>query len=329
MWTLTHADIKKRTLLSSVGPLVLAGAAAGFLVFGRISTPYVVLIFVLLAADIVAAALAWGAWGGGTTIACAAFATGLFVWDGAAVAHLLWPKGLIPPALLTVGLPGLAALAVVMVDAETGRPEGAGRWPLRREPLPLAGPDALIAALAVVDCAGFGVLAAVKGPPHSLVFVHCVFLATAALAVANVRAAYRNHVKWLLLFWGVVVLAFRTIPVGKGPLYAYTLVNLSKRYPVLHAGQLAQIVAAVALAWFARFHLERLLAEQARPWQKLLIAFLAAFGVFALREAVEMPLAASYPRLLAQGAYMAVFDLIFAGCGLLAATAIMAFQEKE
>jgi hypothetical protein len=104
---------------------------------------------------------------------------------------------------------------------------------------------------------------------------------------------------------------------------------LSKTYPVLQVAQLVQLLGGVALAYFARFHIGRLLAGTTRLWVKCLLVFLAALGVFALREVLEFPLAVAYPRLVSQGAYTAVFDLLFASVGLAIGVAAILFQERE
>jgi hypothetical protein len=125
------------------------------------------------------------------------------------------------------------------------------------------------------------------------------------------------------------MLVSRVVLLGGKPLHAYTLVNVSKTYPVLHVGQLVDLLGGVVLAYFARFHLNRVLVDSVRHWQRYLMLFLAALGLFALREILELPMAVSYPNLTTQSAYMAVFDLVFAGAGLLIGLTLIRFQERE
>ncbi len=328
IWALLVHDIRKTAFLSALAVMVLASVLGGVLVVGKIATPHLVLSLVLIAADILAVALAWGAWQGGATLALAAFGSLLYLWDAVAVVNL-FQKGIWVPALLTTGLAGLCVLAVLSIDQETGRPEGAGRWPLRRAPLSLSGSDSLALSLTIIAVLAFAAVVLVKGPPESLVYAHCILLAALILAGTNVRLTHPNHVKWLLFAWGLAILTARIVPVGKDSLYAFTPLALSKTYPVLHIGQLVQVLAGLALACFARFHLDRVLLDSVRQWHRLLLIFLAGLGAFALREALELPLAAAYPKLLARSGYGGVFDLIFAGSGLLLGLVIIQSRERD
>ena len=328
IWALLVHDIRKRAFLSAFAVMALVSVLGGVLVVGKIATPHLVLSLVLIAADMVAVALAWGAWQGGATLSLAAFGSLLYLWDAVAVVNL-FQKGVWVPALLTAGLAGLCVLAVLSIDQETGRPEGAGRWPLRRAPLPLTAVDSVAFSLTTIAVLAFAAVVLVKGPPETLVYAHCVLLAALVLAGTNARLTHPNHVKWLLFAWALAILTARIVPVGKGNLYAFTPIALSKTYPVLHIGQLVQVLAGVALAWFARFHLDRVLLDSVRQWHRLLLIFLAGLGAFALREALELPLAAAYPKLLARSAYGGVFDLIFAGAGLLLGLVVIQFQERD
>ncbi|MEA3365081.1 MAG: hypothetical protein U9Q79_05520 [Candidatus Hydrogenedentes bacterium] len=330
IWALGVHDIKKKGLFLAFGILLVVTLLGGVLVVGKTPTTALILLLVLVAADIAAAAMSWGAWQGGAAFAVAAFGTLLYAWDLAAVYYTLRPTGLAAPTSLTVGMALLSALAVLSVDKETRRPKEAGRWPLRRETLPLTKTDGVIVSLAAIGIGVFTTLVFLwKGSHKPLFFAHGLLLAVLVLMGTSGRRPHPNHVKWLLLAWGLAILAVRIIPLGKGVLYDYTLINMSKTYPVFHVGQLVQVLGGVALAYFARFHLERVLMDSVGHWYKFLLIFLLGFGVFALRESIELPLAAAYPRLLSQSAYAAVFDLVFVGAGLALGVAAIRFQEKE
>ena len=330
IWALGCHDIKKKALFSAFAIFLVVSLLGGALVIGKAPTSSLILIFVLIATDIAAGAMSWGAWRAGTAFPVAAFGTLLYLWDAAAVYFLLRPGGLAAPAILTLGMIGLSVLALLSVDREIGRPKEAGCWPLRRDTLPLTRTDAVIVVLAGLAVAAFALLVLLrKGPGEPLFFGHCILLALLVLMGTAKRLPHPNHVKWLLLTWALAILAVRMIPLGKGVLYDYTLIKLSKTYPVLQVAQLVQLLGGVALAYFARFHIGRLLAGTTRLWVKCLLVFLAALGVFALREVLEFPLAVAYPRLVSQGAYTAVFDLLFASVGLAIGVAAILFQERE
>lgn len=329
IWALSAHDIRKKGLLSGFAALLVVSVLGGILLVGRAPTPYLILFLVLIALDIVAGAMAWGARQGGAAFAVAAFASLLYLWDAAAAVHLLRHQGIWVPVALTVGMAILSALAVLSIDQETGRPKGSGRWPLRREALPLTAADGAVFSLALIAVAAFAVLVLVKGPAEGLFYVHCVLLVALILVGATARLAYPRHVHWLLLAWGLAILTARLIPVGKGALYAYTPIALSKAYPVFHIGQAVQVLGGVALVYFVRFHMDRVLVDSVRQWYRYLTILFAALGVFALREIAELPMSVSYPKLLAQGAYASVFDLIFAGAGLTLGLVVIMVQERK
>ncbi|HQE81975.1 MAG TPA: DUF4339 domain-containing protein [Candidatus Hydrogenedentes bacterium] len=329
IWALGFHDIKKKGLFLGLALFLTVSVLAGVLLVRKVPTSSLVLVLALAAADVAAGAMSWGAWQAGASLAVAGFGSLLYVWDAAAIYYIQRPQGIVAPAFLTVGLVALSVLAVLGIDKETGRPKQEGRGPLRREPLPLTATDAVIAALAGIAVAAFALLVLRKGPGEPLFYVHCVLLAALVLIGTEGRLPHPNHVKWLMLAWGLAILVARIVPFEKAPLYAHTLVKLSKTYPVLNVGQLVQLAGGVALACFVGFHMERALRDSVRPWHKYLMVFLVALGIFALREVVEMPLAASYPKLVSHTAYAAVFDLVFAGAGLILGIIAIRFQERE
>ncbi len=329
IWALGYHDIKKKAVLNALGVFLVVSVLGGVLVLRGAPLPWLIMILVLFAVTIAGSVMAWGAWQGGAGLALAGFGTLLYVWDALAAYSLLNPGNLWVSAAQTVVLTGLAALAVITIDRETGRPEGGGRWPLRREPLPLGVTDAVIALLAVVGVAVFAVFVLRRDHIEALVYGHTVLLVVLLMLGTNSRLTHPRHVKWLLLAWGLVLLATRGISVGNGPLHTYTLIELSTTYPVLATWQLVHLLGAVAVVFLARFCVERILAESVVQWQKFLMIFLGVLGVFGLREALAVPIAAGYPDVLHHGAYTASFGLIFAVAGVLLGLGIVAFQERK
>ena len=146
---------------------------------------------------------------------------------------------------------------MLSIDQETGRPEGAGRWPLRRAPLPLTAVDSVAFSLTTIAVLAFAAVVLVKGPPETLVYAHCVLLAALVLAGTNARLTHPNHVKCFVRL-GAAILTAR-IAGGKGsPVRLYPIAF--KDPSGTHIGQVCRccrggpgLVRAVSLDRAARF----------------------------------------------------------------------------